>query len=234
MPTSTTQELTTQKIAKRSHHTVKRRLAIVPYATEHGIKGAARRFGFDRQTVRVWRRRWQAMGVVGLVPRSPPIRPRRIATSTVALIEEARRALRFGAVRTRIWLERVHRIRVAAATIRRICHRLGYPPRSRKSQRRPRQLTLFSRERPGDCVQMDVKEVKVAGTKCFHSTAIDACTRYRILRLYPQKNQQTSHTFRTTIQTALPFPIRKLQVDNGTEFPLAFALTVQQAGMRFR
>jgi hypothetical protein len=36
--------------------------------------------------------------------------------------------------------------------------------------------------------------------------------------------------FFTTLRTALPFPIRKLQVDNGTEFPLAFALTVQQAG----
>jgi hypothetical protein len=57
---------------------------------------------------------------------------RRIADSTVALIELARRDLEFWAVRTRIWLERVHRIRVAAATIRRICQRLGYPPLSRK------------------------------------------------------------------------------------------------------
>ncbi|WP_447603022.1 integrase core domain-containing protein [Nitrospira sp. Nam80] len=68
----------------------------------------------------------------------------------------------------------------------------------------------------------------------FQYTAIDDCTRYRILRLYPRKNQQTSHMFFTTLQTALPFSIRKLQVDNGTEFPLAFALTVQQAGMRLR
>jgi transposase InsO family protein len=234
MPTITTKELTTLKIAKRYHHTVKSRLAIVHYATEHGIKGAARRFGLDRKTVRAWRRRWQTAGVAGLVPRYPPIRARRIADSTVALIEHARRDLEYGAVRTRIWLERVHRIRVAAATIRRICHRLGYPSLRRKPSRRPRQLTLFSRERPGDCVQVDVKEVKVAGTKCFQYAAIDDCTRYRILRLYPQKNQQTSHSFFTTVRTTLPFPIRKLQVDNGTEFSLAFALTVQQAGMRLR
>ncbi len=30
------------------------------------------------------------------------------------------------------------------------------------------------------------------------------------------------------------FPIRKLQCDNGTEFPLEFALTVQAAGIRYR
>ena len=216
MPTSTTKELTTRKIAKRYHYTIKSRFAIVNDATEHGIKGAARRFGLDRKTVRAWCRRWQIAGLIGLVPRYPPIRARRIADSTVGLIEHARRDLEYGAVRTRI------------------CQRLGYPPLSRKPQRHPRQLSLFSRERPGDCVQVDVKEVRVAGTKCFQYTAIDDCTRYRILRLYPRKNQQTSHLFFSTLRAALPFPIRKLQVDNGTEFPLAFALTVQQAGMRLR
>ncbi len=234
MPTITTKELTTLKIARRYHHTVKSRLAIVHDATDYGIKGAARRFGLDRKTVRAWRRRWQAAGLAGLVRRYPPIRARRLAESTVVLIEHARRDLMYGAVRTRIWLERVHRIRVAAATIRRICHRLGYPSLRRKPSRRPRQLTLFSRERPGDCVQVDVKEVKVAGAKYFQYTAIDDCTRYRILRLYPRKNHQTSHTFFSTLRAALPFPIRKVQVDNGAEFSLAFALTVQQAGMRLR
>lgn len=44
MPTITTKEPTTLKIAQRYHHTVKSRLAIVHYDTEHGIKGAAGRF----------------------------------------------------------------------------------------------------------------------------------------------------------------------------------------------
>jgi transposase InsO family protein len=101
-------------------------------------------------------------------------------------------------------------------------------------KRRPRQLTLFSKERPGDCVQVDVKEVKIADQKCFQYTALDDCTRYRILRLYPHKNHWTSLEFFATVRQALPFPIRKLQVDNGTEFSLAFALAVQETGMRLR
>jgi len=36
------------------------------------------------------------------------------------------------------------------------------------------------------------------------------------------------------VQQALPFSILKVQVDNGTEFPLAFAPTVQKAGIRLR
>jgi transposase-like protein len=69
MPTITTKELTTLKTAKCYHHTIKSRLAVETYATEHGIKGAARRFGLDRKTIRTWRRGWQADGLVGLVPR---------------------------------------------------------------------------------------------------------------------------------------------------------------------
>jgi transposase-like protein len=90
------------EIAKRYHHTIESRFAIVQYATDHGMKGAARRFGLDRNTVRAWRRRWQAADVAGLVPRYPPIWARRIADSTVALIEHARRDLKYGAVRTRM------------------------------------------------------------------------------------------------------------------------------------
>lgn len=55
-----------------------------------------------------------------------------------------------------------------------------------------------------------------------------------ILRLYSRKNPQTSHLFVSTLRAALPFPIQQRQVDNGTAFPLAFALAVRQAGMRLR
>ena len=96
MPTITTRELTTLKIDERYHHTITSRFAIVNYTTEHGIKGAARRFDLDRKTIRAWRWRWQAAGLVGLVPRYPPIRARCIAESTVTLIEHARRDLEWG------------------------------------------------------------------------------------------------------------------------------------------
>jgi transposase InsO family protein len=78
------------------------------------------------------------------------------------------------------------------------------------------------------------KKSKVAGTTCFHYTAIDDGTRDRILRLSPRNNQQTSHRFFTTIHTTLPFPIRTRPVDSGTDFPLVCARTVRQTGLRLR
>jgi hypothetical protein len=51
MATITSKALTTLKIARRHHHTIRSRLAIVNYATEHGIERAAWRFSLDRKTV---------------------------------------------------------------------------------------------------------------------------------------------------------------------------------------
>ncbi len=230
----TTAELRAMKIPTPGRWKVQARLAVLAYAAEHGIRPASTGFGLDRKTVRAWRGRWQAGGAKGLVPRYPLRRARRIRPEVVQLIAHARCELRFGAVRTRIWLHRVHQIRVAAATAQRICRDLGLPPLNRSRKRRPRQLKLFERERPGDCVQVDVKDVKIARHTWYQYTAIDDCTRYRVLRLYPRKNQWSSLDFFDTIQRTLPFPIRKLQTDNGSEFPLAFALTVQAAGIRTR
>lgn len=230
----TTKELRILHIATRHHHTINSRLAIVRDAEEYGFKGAARRFGLDRKTVRTWHRRWVASGPAGLVPRHPLKRRRRLSEETVRLIEQARRDLQFGAMRTRIWLDRVHRIRVATATIRRICRDLGYPPIRRTEPRRSRHPILFSKEQPGECVPVDVKAVNVAGQKGFQYTALDDGTRYRVLRLYPRTYHGTSLDFLATVRQALPFPIQKVQVDNGTEFPLAVALAVQEAGIRLR
>jgi transposase InsO family protein len=83
-------------------------------------------------------------------------------------------------------------------------------------------------------VQVDVKVVTLKRTRVFQYTAIDDCTRFRVLRLYRRLNQYSSTHFFGEIRRALPFPIRRLQTDRGSEFPLAFRLTVEAAGCRYR
>ena len=215
---------------------VQERLKIVEWAMERGIKPAGERFGLDRKTVREWRDRYRAQGIVGLIPMYPERRKSRLPSEVLALIEHARRELQYGAARTRIWLRRVHKRNVPMATISRTFVRLGlrYLPRGRKRAPRPRQLKLFEKPQPGDSVQVDVKVVALAGRKAYQYTAIDDCTRFRVLRLYRELNQRSSVAFLDEVRRALPFPIQQLQCDNGTEFSLAFALTVQEAGIRLR
>lgn len=222
------------RIPKQYRWRVRQRWVILEYAEASSLKAAARRFDVDRKTVRLWRQRWQVHGVLGLVPRYPARRKRRVPAEVVELIGYARRELRYGAKRTCIWLARVHRIRAAQATVSRIFHDLGMPKLKRPRRRRPRQLKLFEQRRPGDCVQVDVKFVRVGGRRCFQYTALDDCTRYRVLRLYRRLGHWSSMEFFQELRQTFPFPIRKLQCDNGKEFPFAFALSVREAGIEHR
>jgi hypothetical protein len=189
-------------------------LAVLAYVKVHGVAPAAQRFGLDRKTVRTWRDRYRAHGEFGLVPRYPTRRPRRIPEETVALIAHARTEFRYGACRTPLWLIRIHERTLATKTITRICADLGLPPLQRvKCRRGPRQLTLFEKPHPGNSVQVDVKVVKLAGTTAYQYTALDDCTRLRVLRLYRRQNQVSSLEFFAEVRKAFPFPIRQLQVD---------------------
>jgi transposase InsO family protein len=92
----------------------------------------------------------------------------------------------------------------------------------------------LKRAEPGESVQVDVKFVKIAGRWAFQCTALDDCTRFRVLRLYRRLHQNSSLAFLGELRRAFPFRIRKLQCDNGQEFPFAFALAVQALGIRHR
>ncbi len=191
---------------------VKQHLAIVKYVEEHNVRAAARRFGLTRGTVRLWRNRWRAEGILGLVPRyAARRRARRVTPEMVALLKRARTELRYGSGRAKIWLERVHGVRLTATTIQRVFRDLGMPRLRRTKRREPRQLLLFEKENPGDSVQVDVKVVKTAEGRSYQYTALDDCTRYRLLRLYHRCNERTGLAFLREIRSGMPFPIRKLQ-----------------------
>jgi transposase InsO family protein len=127
----------------------------------------------------------------------------------------------------------VHSVRLAVGTIQRVFGELGLSRLRRTRKLAPRQLKLFEKAEPGESVQVDVKYVKIADRWAFQYTALDDCTRFRVLRL-PRLNPASSLAFFTELRRVLPFPIRRLQCDNGQEFPLAFALAVEAAGIRRR
>src|SRR5262245_33761201 len=157
-----------RSISRQHRWKVKSRLAVLEYTALNGIKPAATRFGLDRKTVRAWRTRTQQAGPAGLVPRYPMRRARRISADVVDLIAHTRRDLQYGACRTRIWLLRVHQVKVATKTITRICDDLGLPPvHCPKRRRAARQLKLFEKATPGEWVQVDVKVIKLGNTRAY-------------------------------------------------------------------
>jgi hypothetical protein len=109
-------------ISPRYQLRVKQRRRVVEFAEDDGFRVAARHFGLARRTVRTWWR-WNAKGPRPTLSGSPPA-PR--VGGIVSWRAVARTEYRWGATRTRTWLERVHQIRVNAKTIQRVFCDLGH------------------------------------------------------------------------------------------------------------
>ncbi|MPM59629.1 IS481 family transposase ISSsu8 [bioreactor metagenome] len=80
-------------------------------------------------------------------------------------------------------------------------------------------------EYPGQKIQIDVKFVPsycvTNGIKYYQYTAIDECTRYVFREMYDEHSTYSSKDFLEKLIKALPFPIREVQTDNGTEWTTA-------------
>jgi transposase InsO family protein len=88
----------------------------------------------------------------------------------------------------------------------------------------PETSRRYSRPVPGDRIQVDTMKV-TAGR--FQYTAIEDCTRLRVLGLYPRRTaSNTVHFLTHRMIEEFPFPIQRVQTDRGSEF---FGMTFQEA-----
>ncbi len=74
-------------------------------------------------------------------------------------------------------------------------------------------------------MQLDVKFLeRIPGTqrRLYQFTAIDDCTRIRVLKVYDRCNQRTAVQFIDDVLRRLPFRVLVVQTDNGAEFQLQF------------
>ena len=86
---------------------------------------------------------------------------------------------------------------------------------------------VVPRQRPGHQLQVDVKFIEPLGQtgrrkKYYQFTAIDDCTRLRVLRAYPRCDQKTAIQFIDHVLSKLPFAVERVQTDNGSEFGTSF------------
>ena len=145
-----------------------------------------RRCGISRPTLRLWVKRFEEFGVDGLSFRSK--RPHRLPVAKATtkeeqwIVELCQR--RLGSSRIQSELLRLHGCLLAHHTIQKVLDRQQHPPL--KSTRRPRKVVKrYAREVPGERVQLDTCEI---GDGLYQYTAIDDCTRFKVLALYPEKS----------------------------------------------
>lgn len=145
-------------------------------------------------------------------------------------ILELRKKRKLGARRIQSELQRLHGFSLSLATIHKVLKRHRVAPLKRR--RRKKNYTRYSRPIPGERVQMDTCKIAPG---CYQYTAIDDCTRYKVLGLYPRRNATSTLQFLERVVEEMPFPVQRIQTDRGREF---FALRVQERlmdwGIKFR
>ena len=132
---------------------------------------------------------------------------------------DLRRQRKLGARRILNELLRLHGARLSLATIHKVLTQHRVRPLSRR-RRRPRP-THYAKAIPGERVQLDT--CKIARRR-FQYTAVDDCTRYQVLGLFPARNAVFTLQFLERLVEETPFPIQRVQTDRGREF---FATAVQ-------
>jgi transposase InsO family protein len=85
-----------------------------------------------------------------------------------------------------------------------------------KPGKRPKKPKCYNRPVPGDRVQIDTCKI---GKGLIQFTAVDDCTRLRVLGLYDAKTAKNSTAFlEERLLQEFPFPIQRIQTDRGCEF----------------
>jgi transposase InsO family protein len=216
------------------------RLAIIRHAEEvtGNVALTCRYYGISRTLFYTWRRRYEELGLEGLRPRSrrPHTSPQAIHGEVIGKIIHLRKTYHFGPRKISMYLKRYHDVEVSTSGVWLILKRLDMNrlPASQRYKRHVDRWKRYEKAQPGHRVQIDVKFVaplKGSRKKHYQFTAIDDCTRIRVLRIYDRLNQATAIRFVDYVLEKLPFAVEVIQTDNGAEFQSRFHYHVLDAGI---
>jgi transposase InsO family protein len=140
-----------------------------------------------------------------------------------------RQQYHFGPGKITMYLKRYPDVTISTSGVWRILKKVGLNrlPASQRYKRTETRWKRYEKQRPGHALQVDVKFIEPLGQtgrkkRYYQYTAIDDCTRLRVLRAYPTHDQKTAIRFIDHVLSKLPFKVEKVQTDNGSEFGQSF------------
>lgn len=229
--------MTERELAKGAAY----RLAILRHAEEvtGNVAKTCRYYGISTRTYYKWLRRFEEEGADGLRDRSrrPHTSPTATRIEVVGKVIHLRKNYHFGPQKISMYLKRYHDVEISPSGVWRILKRLDMNrlPSSSRYVRHQKRWQLYEKPLPGHQVQIDVKFVSPLGGKkrrFYQFTAIDDCTRLRVLRIYDRLDQKRAIQFIDYVLEKLPFRVEQIQTDNGGEFQSSFHWHVLDRGIR--
>jgi putative transposase len=237
-------------VAPDLSRTARARLEMLDWHARHGrnVARTARHFGFSRPTVYRWLARFDRSRLETLEDRpSRPVRRRRPTWTLAQLIAVRRvreRYPRWGKDKLAVLLRR-DGIHLSVSMVGRILGRLRATGELRepirrgiarkRAWRRPhavRKPAGFVAARPGDLVQVDTLDVRpLPGLVLKQFTARDVVSRWDVLELRSSASARSAVAILDALATRMPFGLRAISVDNGSEFMAEFEATCAERGI---
>jgi transposase InsO family protein len=216
---------------------------------DHNISLACRYYGISRQTFYRWKRRYNPRDLSSLEDRPSSPKKRRSRTWTLEQVEAVRQLRqeypRWGKDKLKVMLER-RKVYLSVSMVGRILSYLKgrgvlrEPIRAIKARqrrwkrpygvRKPKDYAVVA---PGDLVQLDTLDVRPEpGVVLKQFTTRDLVSRWDVLELAYRATATTTARLLGPILERMPFKVKAIQVDGGSEFMAQFEEECQVRGIR--
>ena len=219
-----------------------KRLKWFDYYASHGNNArlTCRHFDISPQTFYRWKRRYNPKHLESLEAHSR--RPKRLrqpgySTKLVEAVLRLREEYPRGGKDKLVVLLQDEGISCSASTVGRIMRRLKERgvlkepmPNHVSARKRQRQRPYAVRKpkdykviQPGELVQLDTLDIRpLPGVVVKHFTAHDVISRWNVLSVYSRATATTGAHFLDILESRMPFPVKAIQVDGGSEFEAVF------------
>ena len=216
----------------------------------HNARLTGRHFDISPQTFYRWKRRYDPYHLKSLEDRS--CRPKKLrqptySTELATAVQRLREEYpRWGKDKLVVLLRREGFI-CSTSMVGRILYRLkargvliepvrNHVSAHRRGLRRPygiRKPKGYEVKDPGDLIQLDTLDIRpLPGVVIKHFTAHDVLSRWNVLEVHSRATATTSAHFLNNLQERMPFPIRAIQVDGGSEFEAVFEEECQRHNIK--
>ena len=223
----------------------KQRLRWMDYARTHSVAATCRHFGIARSTYYRWAKRYDPQHLAVLENR--PSRPRRCRrpswtpTHAAAVQQVRERYPRWGKDKLAVLLRR-DGVTLSVSMVGRILADLKrrgvlvepISARMRPHARHARPYAIRKPQdhpvaQPGDLVQLDTMHLTpLPGVERRHFSAVDLISRWSVTGVRASATAGTARDFLAELDERLPFPVRAIQVDGGSEFMAEFEVACQE------
>ena len=209
-----------------------------------------RHFDISPQTFYRWKRRYNPRHIESLDDRCHRPKHLRQPTYSTELVEAVLKLReeypRWGKDKLVVLLHD-EGFTCSASTVGRILHRLkergvlkepvsNHISARKRQWQRPyaiRKPTEYVARAPGDIVEVDTLDVRpLPGVILKHFTARDVISRWDVLEAHSRATSNTASGFIDVLLKRMPFPVRAIQVDGGSEFQDAFEKECQKRGIK--